>query len=63
MPAATAPADPPPGANVLADRLSRKTCREEDKRGPSLLLDTWEREREGGREGGRGRRDCTCMSE
>ena len=51
MPAATAPADPPPGANVLADRLSRKTCREEDKRGPSLLLDTWERER--GREGGR----------
>ena len=51
MPAATAPADPPPGANVLADRLSRKTCREEDKRGPSLLLDTWERE--GGREGRR----------
>ena len=60
MPAATAPADPPPGANVLADRLSRKTCREEDKRGPSLLLDTWERgrgregERERGREGGGG---------
>ena len=58
MPAATALADPPPGADVLADRLSRKTRREEDKRGPSLLLDTRylrKTGREGEREGeGRG---------
>ena len=40
MEAATTLADPPPGADVLADRLERNALRDEERRGPSLLLPT-----------------------